>query len=172
MTPYEIMLSESQERMLLVAERGREREVFGRVQEVGTRRGRGRRSDRRRQCCACWITARVAAEIPAHPLAEEGPVYQRPIAQPAPRDRDGGGLVSICGCDGAESHGKFQRSCWRRRRLRRSDGSPSSTTRWCARIRWFGPGASDAAVLRLKDPNAKRTGAGAVDRRQWPLVPV
>ena len=28
MTPYEIMLSESQERMLLVAERGREREVF------------------------------------------------------------------------------------------------------------------------------------------------
>ena len=28
MTPYEIMLSESQERMLLVAERGREREVL------------------------------------------------------------------------------------------------------------------------------------------------
>jgi hypothetical protein len=26
--------------------------------------------------------ASVAAEIPAHPLAEEGPVYQRPIAQP------------------------------------------------------------------------------------------
>ncbi len=29
MTPYEMMLSESQERMLLVAERGREQEVFG-----------------------------------------------------------------------------------------------------------------------------------------------
>src|SRR5437879_11441849 len=29
MTPYEIMLSESQERMLLVAEHGREREVLG-----------------------------------------------------------------------------------------------------------------------------------------------
>ena len=28
MTPYEMMLSESQERMLLVAERGREQEVF------------------------------------------------------------------------------------------------------------------------------------------------
>jgi phosphoribosylformylglycinamidine synthase len=28
MTPYEIMLSESQERMLLVAEKGREEEVF------------------------------------------------------------------------------------------------------------------------------------------------
>src|SRR5207302_1781483 len=28
---------------------------------------------------------RVAAEIPAHPLAEEGPVYHRPIAAPSPR---------------------------------------------------------------------------------------
>ena len=28
MTPYEIMLSESQERMLLVAQKGREEEVF------------------------------------------------------------------------------------------------------------------------------------------------
>ena len=28
MTPYEIMLSESQERMLLVAQKGREQEVF------------------------------------------------------------------------------------------------------------------------------------------------
>ena len=28
MTPYEIMLSESQERMLLVAEKGREEEVY------------------------------------------------------------------------------------------------------------------------------------------------
>ena len=28
MTPYEIMLSESQERMLLVADKGREAEVF------------------------------------------------------------------------------------------------------------------------------------------------
>ena len=27
----------------------------------------------------------VAAEIPAHPLAEEGPVYNRPIAAPAPK---------------------------------------------------------------------------------------
>src|SRR6202041_3974432 len=52
MTPYEIMLSESQERMLLVAERGREREVFevfhkwgldpveiGKVTEEGILRG-------------------------------------------------------------------------------------------------------------------------------------
>ena len=82
MTPYEIMLSESQERMLLVAERGREREVFdvfhkwgldavevGRVTDDGQLR--------------VLHHGRVAAEIPAHAIAEEGPVYERPIARPA-----------------------------------------------------------------------------------------
>src|SRR5271154_6737066 len=79
MTPYEIMLSESQERMLLVAERGREREVFdvfhkwgldavevGRVTDDGILR--------------VLHHGRVAAEIPAHAIAEEGPKYERPIA--------------------------------------------------------------------------------------------
>jgi len=81
MTPYEIMLSESQERMLLVAEKGREPEVLqvfkkwgldavvvGEVADGGLLRVKDH--------------GVVVAEIPAHPLAEEGPVYQRPIAQP------------------------------------------------------------------------------------------
>src|SRR5437667_2336145 len=84
MTPYEIMLSESQERMLLVAEKGREREVLdifakwgldavvvGKVTAGGMLRVKHH--------------GILAAEIPAHPLAEEGPVYQRPMAPPAPR---------------------------------------------------------------------------------------
>jgi phosphoribosylformylglycinamidine synthase len=83
MTPYEMMLSESQERMLLVAERGRELEVLkifakwgldaveiGRVTQDGLVR--------------VLHHAKVVAEIPAHALAEEGPVYQRPLAPPAP----------------------------------------------------------------------------------------
>jgi phosphoribosylformylglycinamidine synthase subunit PurL len=82
MTAYEMMLSESQERMLLVAERGREAEVLkvfakwgldaveiGRVTEDGLVRVRH--------------GGKVVAEIPAHALAEEGPVYQRPLAPPA-----------------------------------------------------------------------------------------
>src|SRR5713226_5394308 len=81
MTPYEIMLSESQERMLLVAEKGREREVLDVFKKWGldavvvgevTDGGLLRVKDR----------GKLAAEIPAHPLAEEGPVYQRSIAQP------------------------------------------------------------------------------------------
>jgi phosphoribosylformylglycinamidine synthase len=87
MTPYEMMLSESQERMLLVAERGSEQEVLnvfakwgldaveiGRVTEDGLVR--------------VLHHAKVVAEIPAHALAEEGPVYQRPIAAPAPRTNE------------------------------------------------------------------------------------
>src|SRR5258708_12510331 len=83
MTPSEILLSESQERMLLVAEKGREREVLdvfkkwgldavvvGHVTEGGI--------------APMNNNGRVAAEIPAHPLAEEGPVYRRPIAPPTP----------------------------------------------------------------------------------------
>ena len=89
MTPYEIMLSESQERMLLVAERGREREVFdvfhkwgldaveiGRVTEDGILR--------------VLNHGEVAAAIPAHAIAEEGPKYERPIAAPVAKAIENG----------------------------------------------------------------------------------
>ncbi len=51
MTAYEIMLSESQERMLLVVKRGREREVEADFREVGSARRPHRRSHRR------WVDA-------------------------------------------------------------------------------------------------------------------
>jgi phosphoribosylformylglycinamidine synthase len=76
MTPYEILLSESQERMLVVAERGREDEVrrilekweleaavIGRVTDDGMFRVLER--------------GRVVAEIPALPLTEGCPTYER-----------------------------------------------------------------------------------------------
>ena len=82
MIPYEIMLSESQERMLLVVRRGSERAVMdifhkwdldavviGAVTEGGLLRVRD--------------GDRLVAEIPAHALAEEGPVYHRPMQRPA-----------------------------------------------------------------------------------------
>ena len=59
MTAYEIMLSESQERMLLVAEKGREDEVLRVFAEVGSGRGdRGHGDGRAARCAsdimACW----------------------------------------------------------------------------------------------------------------------
>jgi len=82
MTPYEIMLSESQERMLIIAKRGQEdvvRQVFdkwdvrcaeiGRVTSDGIMRVRNNGS--------------IAAEIPAKALAEEAPLYSRDAKSPA-----------------------------------------------------------------------------------------
>jgi phosphoribosylformylglycinamidine synthase len=77
MTPYEIMLSESQERMLLVAEKGREQEVFAVFKKwgldavtIGQVTGDGilRVKDH----------GTVVAEIPNRELADEAPVYDRP----------------------------------------------------------------------------------------------
>jgi phosphoribosylformylglycinamidine synthase len=82
MSPYEIMLSESQERMLLVVRRGREAEVerifekwdlhaahIGQVTDDGVLRVR----------CG----SEVVAEIPNAALVFEAPVYDRPTARPA-----------------------------------------------------------------------------------------
>ena len=81
MTPYEIMLSESQERMLLVVKRGREAEVEAifdkwdlhavRIGEV-TSDGLLRVKDH----------GAVVAEIPNRALTDEAPVYRRPMAPP------------------------------------------------------------------------------------------
>jgi phosphoribosylformylglycinamidine synthase len=87
MTAYEIMLSESQERMLLVAEKGREDEVFrvfakwgldavtiGRVIPESTMR--------------VLQHDKVVAEIPNQALTDEAPLYNRPMERwepPVPR---------------------------------------------------------------------------------------
>jgi phosphoribosylformylglycinamidine synthase len=76
MTPYEIMLSESQERMLIIAKSGREnivREVFGKwdvpCAEIGRVTSDGIMRVRN--------NGAVVAEIPAKALAEEAPLYSR-----------------------------------------------------------------------------------------------
>jgi len=82
MTPYEIMLSESQERMLLVAEKEKEKEIFEVFHKWGLDAATvGYVTDdgllRVKQHGA------VSAEIPNTALADEGPVYQRPLKAPA-----------------------------------------------------------------------------------------
>ena len=58
MTPYEIMLSESQERMLLVVEQGREHEVEAVFEKWDLHAVTDRQRDRATACCACRIAAR------------------------------------------------------------------------------------------------------------------
>jgi phosphoribosylformylglycinamidine synthase len=153
MTPYEIMLSESQERMLLVAEKGREGEVLdvfkkwgldavvvGRVTQGGIAR--------------INKNGQVAAEIPAHPLAEQGPVYNRPMAAPAPRIETGKDWFGFAP-EGTNLTQNFLK-------LLASPAIASKhwiTEQYDTSVRTntlAGPGASDAAVVRIKDP---KTGA-------------
>jgi phosphoribosylformylglycinamidine synthase len=149
MTPYEIMLSESQERMLLVAEKGREYEVLAVFKKWGldavavgqvTEGGIARINN----------NGRVAAEIPAHPLAEEGPVYNRPLAPPAPRIESEKDWFAFA-LEGTNLTANFVNLL----------ASPAiASKRWITEqydtsVRTntlAGPGASDAAVVRIKDP--------------------
>ncbi len=82
LTPYEMLLSESQERMLIVAEKGRERELIELFEKwdlqavaVGqlTDDGHWRVSWR----------GHLVADIPVAALADEAPAYERPFAPPA-----------------------------------------------------------------------------------------
>lgn len=88
MTPYEILLSESQERMLLVARAGREAEVesiFHKWDLDASAIGKVTADGRLR----VHSQGRMVAEVPALALADEGPVYERPLARPAYLDRLG-----------------------------------------------------------------------------------
>lgn len=91
MSSYEIMLSESQERMLLVAQKGREEEVYkvfrkwgldavevGRVTDDGKMR--------------VLHHGQVVSEIPNEALTDDAPVYKRPLERwepPVPREMPG-----------------------------------------------------------------------------------
>jgi phosphoribosylformylglycinamidine synthase len=83
MTPYEMMLSESQERMLMVLKPGREAEaeaifrkweldfaVIGEVTDTG-------------RMVLEW-NGETVADIPLDPLADEAPLYERPYTKPHP----------------------------------------------------------------------------------------
>jgi phosphoribosylformylglycinamidine synthase len=102
MTPYEILLSESQERMLIIAKRGREsvvREIFekwdvpcaeiGRVTDDGMMRVRSNGS--------------LAAEIPAKPLADEAPLYSRDATAPVAGIGDAGAGINDPGYNAQEA---------------------------------------------------------------------
>ena len=88
MTPYEIMLSESQERMLLVAEKGREEEVFRVFQKWGldaVEVGRVTSDGSMR----VLEHGQLVAEIPNEALTDDAPVYKRPLERwepPVPRE--------------------------------------------------------------------------------------
>ena len=158
MTPYEIMLSESQERMLLVAQRGREAEVFRVFQKWGLDAVEVGRvtSDAKMRVLE---HGDVVAEIPNAALTDDAPVYKRPLARwEPPVDREMPEHIRL-----AES-GDFSAQ------LKRLLASPNICSK-----RWVwqqydhmvqtntveAPGAGDAGVIRIK--GSKRGLAMALD---------
>jgi phosphoribosylformylglycinamidine synthase II len=150
MSAYEIMLSESQERMLLVAQKGREQQVFRVFEkwgldavEVGVVTGDNKLRVRQH--------GEIVAEIPNPALTDDAPIYKRPLARwepPVPREMP--------------EHVRLNAPSQLTENLKRLLASPNI----CGK-RWVwqqydhmvqtntvdAPGAGDAGVIRIKGSN-------------------
>ncbi|MGA7930933.1 MAG: phosphoribosylformylglycinamidine synthase subunit PurL, partial [Candidatus Sulfotelmatobacter sp.] len=155
MTPYEIMLSESQERMLLVAQKGREQEVFRVFEKWGldaVEVGKVTTDNKLR----VLHHGEVVAEIPNQALTDDAPVYKRPLARwepPVPREMpkhiklNGAGLSATD--DSTQNLKQLLASaniCGKRWVWQQYDHMVQTNT-------VDAPGAGDAGVIRIKNPN-------------------
>jgi phosphoribosylformylglycinamidine synthase len=147
MTPYEIMLSESQERMLLVADKGREQEVFRVFEKWGldaVEVGRVTNDGKMR----VLEHGQIVAEIPTEALTDDAPVYKRPLQRwepPVPREIPEG--IQL-GKSGDLTHDLKQllasgNICGKRWVWQQYDSMVETNT-------VEGPGAGDAGVIRIK----------------------
>ncbi|MET3683993.1 phosphoribosylformylglycinamidine synthase [Alkalibacillus flavidus] len=81
MTPYEMMLSESQERMLVIVEQGREQEIQDLVSPYGIEAvSIGTVTDDKR--LRLTFQGEMVADIPVDALTEDAPVYHLPSREP------------------------------------------------------------------------------------------
>ncbi len=143
-TPYELMLSESQERMVIVAHQGREEEVASVFRKWGVDAeviGEVIAEPR----MELLFDGEVVADLPIALLVEDAPIYRRPFVLPAPTKTAGASVALEGAPDDLTA-------------LKRLLASPNvSGKEWISsQYDWsvqgdtvVGPG-SDAAVLRVK----------------------
>jgi phosphoribosylformylglycinamidine synthase subunit PurL len=160
MVPYEYLLSESQERMLFVAEKGREQELIDIFHRWGLH-----------AVVAGTVIAepvvrilfrgKVAAEIPATALAENTPVYEREVlAEPPEYVRKAWEWTpaSLPACTTAGIKIKGRQHNWNDILLTLLDTPTIASKRWVYRQydhqvqnnTVILPGGGDAAVIRLR----------------------
>ncbi|MBO6933575.1 MAG: phosphoribosylformylglycinamidine synthase subunit PurL [Deltaproteobacteria bacterium] len=171
LTPYEMLLSESQERMLLVAKEGREQEVIdacvkwdlevaivGRVTDTGRFVCKATPGHDPLDDTPTAKDPQVVVDLPIPLLADEAPKYDRPQKQPDPRTLATGRMTAV----GTTEHitddpGKM---------LVQIMGSPNvGSRRWIYRqydhvVRdgtVVGPGEGDAAVIRAFCEDGEKT---------------
>ncbi len=157
MTAYEIMLSESQERMLLVAQKGREQEVFRVFEKWGldaVEVGKVTTDDKLR----VLQHGEIVAEIPNQALTDDAPVYKRPLERwepPVPREMPESIQLNNAG-DLTQSLKQLLASpniCSKRWVWQQYDHMVQTNT-------VEAPGAGDAGVIRIKNANPERPQRG------------
>jgi phosphoribosylformylglycinamidine synthase subunit PurL len=150
MTAYEIMLSESQERMLLVAQKGREEEVFRVFEKWGldaVEVGKVTTDNKLR----VLQHGEIVAEIPNQALTDDAPVYKRPLERwepPVPREIPENIQLNGAG-DSTQSLKQLLASpniCSKRWVWQQYDHMVQTNT-------VEAPGAGDAGVIRIKNAN-------------------
>jgi phosphoribosylformylglycinamidine synthase subunit PurL len=175
MVPYEYLLSESQERMLFVAHKGREQElidIFHRWELQAVVAG----TVIAEPIVRIFYRGEVAAEIPATALAENTPLYHRELlAEPPEYARKAWewtpDSLPTCTDAGIEIQGNWQ--SWNDILLSLLDTPSIASKRWVYRQydhqvqnnTVMLPGGADAAVVRLRPLEEERGRGGEGSQR-------
>lgn len=187
MVPYEYLLSESQERMLFVAHKGREQELINIFHRWGLQAVVAG-TVIEEPIVRILFEGKIAAEIPATALADNTPIYHRELLAEAPEyARKAWEWTSeslpACTNSGIEISGNHQ--SWNDILLQLLDTPTIASKRWVYRQYDYQvqnntvmlPGGADAAVVRVRPveygektpnsqlptPNSQRGVAATVD---------
>ncbi|MFM6091104.1 MAG: phosphoribosylformylglycinamidine synthase subunit PurL, partial [Dolichospermum sp.] len=160
MIPYEYLLSESQERMLFVAQKGREQELIAIFQRWGLQAVVAG-TVIAEPIVRIWFQGKIAAEIPADALAENTPLYERELLTEPPEyaikawqwTKDN---LPACDVTGIEIGRNWQ--SWNQILLTLLDTPTIASKSWVYRQydhqvqnnTVLLPGGADAAVVRLR----------------------
>lgn len=160
MIPYEYLLSESQERMLFVAEKGREQELIAIFHRWGLQAVVAG-TVIAEPIVRIWFEGKIAAEITAEALAENTPLYERELLTEAPEyaikawqwTKDN---LPACDVTGIEIGRNWQ--SWNHILLTLLDTPTIASKSWVYRQydhqvqnnTVLLPGGADAAVVRLR----------------------
>ncbi len=165
MVPYEYLLSESQERMLFVAQKGREQElidIFHRWELQAVVAGEVIKDP----IVRILFKGEIAAEIPANALADNTPIYHRELIENPPEYAQKAwqwteDSLSNCTPEGIEIKGELK--TWNDILLTLLDTPSIASKKWVYRQydhqvqnnTVILPGGADAAVIRVRPIEAK-----------------
>ncbi len=173
MVPYEYLLSESQERMLLVAAKGRAAELIEIFQRWGLQAvvvGEVIADP----VVRVFFKGEVAAEIPATALADNTPVYHRDLLAEPPAyartcwDWDAAAALPPCDSKGIYLGDGTHLTSWSDVLLRLLDRPTIASKRWVYRQydhqvqnnTVVFPGQADAAIVRIRPIDGPATNIG------------